>query len=173
MCYLSMDFTWVGDGVQQVPSSWCALLDVPVPHFSGTQTDLSREACRHFWCVLLSPKVMVVHWMNLTMNFHPDLFPLLLVKPNGNYSLPSHLPLCLTQGPFFPHHLPGPAQYTLIQWSFTEPYWSLGSALTLEIQRQESSLFLGDSQPRSISPGPSAWIAAGDSCSYGFPSLVG
>lgn len=55
-----------------IPGCGNVSLGVPVPHFSGTQTDLSREACLLFGLLILSPEVMLVYRTNQTIHFPPD-----------------------------------------------------------------------------------------------------
>lgn len=112
-----------------------ASLGVLVPHFSGTQTDLSREACLLFGLLMLSPEVMLVYCTNQTIGFPPDPSLWVVLKPDD---ICRCLPVCL-----LPDLGPPPSWSGSIQFNSTTIYRSLlwpGAALTLEIQREISSL---------------------------------
>ena len=110
-------------------------LGVLVPHFSGTQTDLSRDACLLFGLLMLSPEVMLVYCTNQTVGFPPDPSLRAVLKPDD---ICRCLPVCP-----LPDLGPLPSWSGSIQFNSTTIYRALlwpGAALTLEIQREISSL---------------------------------
>lgn len=92
-----------------------------------------------FGLPVLSPEVMVVYGTNQIRRFPSRPVPASgIIKPADICRLSSCLPLCLIQGPFLSHLLPGPVQYNLM--IIYRALLSPGAARTLEVQAEISSL---------------------------------
>lgn len=146
-----------------------ASLGVLVPHFSGTQTDLSREACLLFGLLMLSPEVMLVYCTNQTIGFPPDPSLWVVLKPDD---ICRCLPVCLLPDLGAP-----PSWSGSIQFNSTTIYRALlwpGAALTLEIDSWPPSSLLFNLVPAAplIRKAPEG--AEGWSCTMNSrPSLGG
>lgn len=121
-------------------SMWEYILGILVLHFSGTQTGLSGEDCLLFGLLIISPVEMVVYGTNKTMRFLSKPLSPSGVKGRWHMQMVFVSAPLSDLGPFLPHLPPGPVQYNLIRWSFTEYCYMPGAVLTLEVQGEISCL---------------------------------
>lgn len=93
-----------------------------------------------FWFAYNQPWENVVYGTNKTMRFLSKPLSPSGVKGRWHMQMVFVSAPLSDLGPFLPHLPPGPVQYNLIRWSFTEYCYMPGTVLTLEVQGEISCL---------------------------------